>query len=103
MNPGKRSRRMGNTSGKTPSFSLAYSVSSCVKNHALDGNFVPLFKLLPGNMSSTSGSVVSFTDEDGSIHLKAGHGIKERKSALQPLSFCQMTLALLKLKGILTS
>ena len=41
----KRSRRMSNTSGKTPSFSLAYSVSLCVKKHVLDGNFVPLFKL----------------------------------------------------------
>ena len=54
-------------------------------------------------MSSTSGSVVSFTDEDGSIRLKAGDGMKERKLARQPLSFCQMTLALLKLKDIFTT
>ena len=89
---------MGNTSGKTPSFSLAYSVSSCVKKHALDVKFVPLFKLLPGHMSSTSGSVVSFTDEDGSIHLKVGGWYKGTE-----IGFYQMTLALLKLKDILTT
>ena len=72
---------MANTSGKTPSFSLAYSVSSCVKKHVLDGKFVPLFKLVPGHMSSTSGSVVSFTDEDGSIRFKAGDDMKEQKLA----------------------
>ena len=77
---------MGNTSGKTPSLSLANSVSSCVKKHALDWKFVPLFKLLPGHMSSTSGSVVSFTDEDGSIRLKAGDDIKERKLSDDPSS-----------------
>ena len=98
-----RSRRMANTSGKTPSFSLAYSVSSCVKKHVLDGKFVPLFKLLPGHMSSTSGCVVSFTDKDGSIRLKAGDGMKERKLARQPLIFCQMSLALLKLKDIFST
>ena len=104
MNCGKkRSRRMSNASGKTPSFSLAYSVSSCVKKHVLDGKFVPLFKLLPGHMSSTSGSVVSFTDEDVSIRLKAGDGMKESKLARHPLSFCQIILALLKLKDIFTT
>ena len=63
----------------TPQFALRFSVPKSTKKDVLEGEFVSLYKLLPGSDGKT-GDVVSTIDEDGNVRLAVRDSQKDKKT-----------------------
>ena len=83
-----------------PQFALSFSVPKSTKKDVLEGEFVSLYKLLPGS-DGKNGDVVSTIDEDGNVRLAVSDSRKDKKLSRQPLEIQQLILALLKYKQII--
>ena len=97
----KKATSTSGTSGKRPSLALSYSIPENLKKRIISGQFVPLYKLLPGYASGCTSTISSVTEEDGSVKLRLGDSSKDRKLSRQSLTFPQVILSLLKFKVIL--
>ena len=96
----KKATSTSGTSGKRPSLALSYSIPENLKKRIISGQFVPLYKLLPGYASGCTSTISSVTEEDGSVKLRLGDSSKDRKLSRQLLTFPQVILSLLKFKVI---
>eukprot|EP00111_Clytia_hemisphaerica_P017940 TCONS_00053087-protein len=94
----KKSKR---TFGKS-TLSLTYCVAPAVKSKLLQGKYVPLYKLLPGFDSRGQETASVLSEAGGLIQLNVGDGNKERRLGKQKLDLCQMILALLKFKELIS-
>ena len=85
-------------SGKIP-ISLRYPVPEVVRKRVLDGQYVPVYKLLAGYDITTGGQMLSAA-EDGSLRISLCDTASDKKMAKNPLDISMLILGLLKYKNI---
>ena len=86
--------------GKRIPISLRYPIPEAVKKKVLNGEYVPIVKLLNGYNASVGGQMVR-TGEDGTLRVSLSESSHDKQLAKNPLDISLLVLGLQKYKSIL--
>ena len=86
--------------GKRLPISLRYTVPEAVKKKVLQGEYVPIVKLLNGYNGTVGGQTVR-TGEDGTLRLSLMESSHDKQLAKNPLDISLLILGLQKYKSII--